>query len=399
MQWMADIKLLNKVSAKLVKKEWAERVVSPAYDMLRTAEREKVMKEDPYVFLHVTSAKSTFTEKSRTDANKAALKRLLKAGVYSDEDSPSLYLYKLSYEGHQQTAIVGDISIEAFEDQRVIPHERTRELRAIDLANHLEKIGIHSSPVALAYDHDDLVDRLVAEVFKSEPILDFCREDNLEQTIWKVPETITEQLLLLFEKKKTFIVDGHHRMNANHTVWLRSNRNKRYGKILAALFSANELKIRSFHRHVTDLNGLTPYELTTRIAEMDFHIEPVMPQDNYEPEDQGQITMFLDGNWYKLSPQRMHPSELDAAILQNRILTPLLNVDEEGSDGRLQYLPGTITLEYLESMTREEGGVAFALHPVSMDQLQAVINRKKTLPPKSTYFEPKVRSGIFIVER
>ena len=185
---MADIKLLNKVSAKLVKKEWAERVVSPAYDMLRTAEREKVMKEDPYVFLHVTSAKSTFTEKSRTDANKAALKRLLKAGVYSDEDSPSLYLYKLSYEGHQQTAIVGDISIEAFEDQRVIPHERTRELRATDLANHLEKIGIHSSPVALAYDHDDLVDRLVAEVFKSEPILDFCREDNLEQTIWKVPE-------------------------------------------------------------------------------------------------------------------------------------------------------------------------------------------------------------------
>lgn len=396
---MGDAKLLNKVSAKLVKPEWAERVVSPAYDLLRTAEREALMQEDPYVFLHVTSAKSAVTEKSRTDANKAALKRLFEAGVYSDPDSPSLYLYKLSYEGHEQTAIVGDISIEAFEDQRVIPHERTREFRATDLANHLEKIGIHSSPVALAYDHDDLADALIAEALESEPILDFCREDNLEQTIWKVPETITGQLLSLFENKKTFIVDGHHRMNATHTVWVRSNRNKRYGRILAALFSADELKIRSFHRHVKDLNGLTPYELTTRIAEMDFRIEPALPQGNFEPENPGQMSMFLDENWFKLIPQRIHPSELDAVILQNRILTPLLGVGEEGSDGRLQYLPGTITLKHLESMTRQEGGVAFALHPVSMEQLQAVITRGKTLPPKSTYFEPKVRSGIFIVER
>ena len=132
---------------------------------------------------------------------------------------------------------------------------------------------------------------------------------------------------------------------------------------------------------------------------MDFHIEPVKDTEGHEPEYAGQFSMFLDGSWYKLSPQRIHPSELDAVILQKRILHPILEVDEEGSDGRLQYLPGTIPLGYLESITQSEGGVAFALHPVSMDQLQAIINRKKTLPPKSTYFEPKVRSGIFIINR
>ena len=399
MRKVSKAKLLDRVSAKLVKPEWAERVVSPAYDMLRGAEREKLMDEDPYVFLHVTSAKSSFSAEKRSAANIEALKRLFDAGAYSDTLNSALYLYKLSYEGHQQTAIVGDISIEAFEDGRVIPHERTREFRANDLANHLENIGIHSSPVALAYDDDAEVNALIQEAMESKPVLDFCREDNLEQTIWRVPDQIADKLLTLFQDKTTFIVDGHHRVHASHTVWDRSGKSERYGKILGALFSADELKIRSFHRHVSDLNNLTPESLIKRIAEMDFRIEPVKVSEGYEPEYAGQFSMFLDDSWYKLSPQRIHPSELDAVILQKRILHPILEVEEEGSDGRLHYLPGTIPLGYLESITQSEGGVAFALHPVSMDQLQAIINRKKTLPPKSTYFEPKVRSGIFIINR
>ena len=399
MRKVSKAKLLDRVSAKLVKPEWAERVVSPAYDMLRGAEREKLMDEDPYVFLHVTSAKSSLSAEKRSAANIEALKRLFDAGAYSDTLNSALYLYKLSYEGHQQTAIVGDISIEAFEDGRVIPHERTREFRANDLANHLENIGIHSSPVALAYDDDAEVNALIQEAMESKPVLDFCREDNLEQTIWRVPDQIADKLLTLFQDKTTFIVDGHHRVHASHTVWDRSGKSERYGKILGALFSADELKIRSFHRHVSDLNNLTPESLIKRIAEMDFRIEPVKVSEGYEPEYAGQFSMFLDDSWYKLSPQRIHPSELDAVILQKRILHPILEVEEEGSDGRLHYLPGTIPLGYLESITQSEGGVAFALHPVSMDQLQAIINRKKTLPPKSTYFEPKVRSGIFIINR
>tara|TARA_Y100000996_G_scaffold403496_1_gene376518 strand:+ start:704 stop:1903 length:1200 start_codon:yes stop_codon:yes gene_type:complete len=396
---VSKAKLLNRVSAKLVKPEWAERVVSPAYDMLRGAERQKLMDEDPYVFLHVTSAKSSLPLEKRTAANSEALKRLLDAGAYSDTLDSALYLYKLSYEEHQQTAIVGDISIKAFEDDRIVPHERTREFRSNDLANHLEQIGIHSSPVALAYDSDEEVNALIEEAMETKPVLDFCREDNLEQTIWRVPEKIADKLLVLFQDKTTFIVDGHHRMNASHTVWTRSGKSERYGKILGALFSVDELRIRSFHRHVSDLNNLTSNSLTTRIAEMDFHIEPVNVSEGIEPEYPGQLSMYLDGTWYKLSPQRIHPSELDTVILQKRILEPLLEVNEEGSDGRLHYLPGTIPLNYLESITQSEGGVAFALHPVSMDQLQAIINRKKTLPPKSTYFEPKVRSGIFVIER
>ena len=284
MRKVSKAKLLDRVSAKLVKPEWAERVVSPAYDMLRRAEREKLMDEDPYVFLHVTSAKSSLSAEKRSAANIEALKRLFDAGAYSDTLNSALYLYKLSYEGHQQTAIVGDISIEAFEDGRVIPHERTREFRANDLANHLENIGIHSSPVALAYDDDAEVNALIQEAMESKPVLDFCREDNLEQTIWRVPDQIADKLLTLFQDKTTFIVDGHHRVHASHTVWDRSGKSERYGKILGALFSADELKIRSFHRHVSDLNNLTPESLIKRIAEMDFRIEPVKVSESYEPE-------------------------------------------------------------------------------------------------------------------
>tara|TARA_B100000579_G_scaffold396508_1_gene375406 strand:+ start:29946 stop:31145 length:1200 start_codon:yes stop_codon:yes gene_type:complete len=399
MRKVSKTKLLDRVSAKLVKTEWAERVVSPAYDMLHGAEREKLMDEDPYVFLHVTSGKSSLSTEKRSAANSEALKRLFDAGAYSDTLDSSLYLYKLSYEEHHQTAIVGDISIEAFEDGRIMPHERTREFRANDLANHLEKIGINSSPIALAYDDDVEVNALMQEAMESKPILDFCREDNLEQTIWRVPDQIADELLIHFQDKATFIVDGHHRVHASHTVWERSGKSERYGKILGALFSADELRIRSFHRHVSDLNNLTPKSLITLIAEMDFRIEPVKVSEGYEPAYAGQFSMFLDSSWYKLSPQRIHPSELDAVILQKRILQPILDIDEEGSEGRLHYLPGTIPLSYLESITQSSGGVAFALHPVSMDQLQAIINRKKTLPPKSTYFEPKVRSGIFIINR
>ncbi len=138
---MSKTKLLDRVSAKLVKTEWAERVVSPAYDMLQGAEREKLMDEDPYVFLHVTSGKSSLSAEKRSAANSEALKRLFDAGAYSDTLDSALYLYKLSYEEHHQTAIVGDISIEAFEDGRIMPHERTREFRANDLATIWKRSG------------------------------------------------------------------------------------------------------------------------------------------------------------------------------------------------------------------------------------------------------------------
>jgi len=394
-----DKALLQRVKARIVQPEWAERVVSPAYDVLRPFEREKLMEQDPYVFLHVTSAKGTESRETRTDANAAALERLYEAGAYSAIAEPSLYLYKLVLNGHEQIAVVGDVSLEIFEAGRIIPHERTRQTRADDLANHLEKIGVHSSPVALAYDDDESVKSLISEVLETAPILDFCREDNLEQTIWQIPDEISEKLIVLFQDKDTFIIDGHHRMSASKELWTRLGRSDQYSRVLAAFFAVGDLNMRAFHRRVVDLNGLTSEKLTSQIAENDFVIRPLNSDENAEPVASGYFSMFLDGQWNTLEPLRVHPSEFDAAILQNRILGPILNVDEGGSDERLQYLPGTVGLSHLESITLAEGGVSFALHPVNMKQLLSVIKNNKTLPPKSTYFEPKVRSGIFIVER
>lgn len=391
--------LLQRIETRIVLPQWAERVVSPAYDVLRPFEREELMEQDPYVFLHVTSAKSGHSGSTRTDANAEALERLYKVGAYSQKAEASLYLYKLVLNGHEQIAVVGDVSLEAFEAGRIVPHERTRQARADDLANHLEKIGIHSSPVALAYEDDETVKSLITQVLNDPPLLDFCREDNLEQSIWRIPDSVSKELISLFHEKETFIIDGHHRMSASRELWLRSDKSTRYSRVLAAFFAIGDLEIRAFHRHVVDLNGLTSQMFTSQIAANDFVITPLASGEDPEPISNGQFSMFLDGQWNTLEPLRVHPSEFDAAILQNRILGPILNVDEAGSDGRLQYLPGTVGLSHLESTTIAEGGVAFALHPVNMKQLLSVVRKNKTLPPKSTYFEPKVRSGIFIAER
>ena len=391
--------LLQRIETRIVLPEWAERVVSPAYDVLRPLERDRLMDQDPYVFLHVTSSKSDETEVAKTNANFDALKRLYEVGAYSAKAEPSLYLYKLKQNQHEQIAIVGDVSLQIFESGGIVPHERTRQNRTDDLANHLKEIGIHSSPVALAYDDDEAVKSLISVVIESPPILDFCREDNLEQTIWRIPDVTSERLISLFDNKDTFIIDGHHRMSASREIWERSGKANRYSRVLAAFFAVGDLKIEAFHRHVIDLNGLTPEMLTSQIAANDFLITPLDSSQSPEPLSSGYFSMCLDGHWARLQPLRVHPSEFDTAILQNRILGPILNVDEQGSDRRLQYLPGTVGLSHLESLTLGEEGVAFALHPVNMKQLLSVVKKNKTLPPKSTYFEPKVRSGIFITER
>ncbi len=395
---MSD-QFLQRVAARIVLPEWAERVVSPAYDVLRPFERQKIMERDPYVFLHVTSSTGSEDKESRTIANAAALERLYDVGAYSEPIQPCLYLYRLVLNGHQQVAVVGDVSLEFFGRGQIVPHERTRQNRSDDLADHLEEIGIHSSPVALAYKDDEAISSLIADVIDRTPLLEFCREDNLEQSIWEIPDLIANKLVSLFEDKESFIIDGHHRMSASNELWRRTGNSKRYGRILAALFPIGDLNIRAFHRRVVDLNGLTPSEFHSQVAANDFVITPLSHQENPEPTSNGKFSMYLDGQWSMIEPLRVHPSEFDAAILQNRILGPILNVDEEGSDERLQYLPGTVGVAHLETLTEAEGGVSFALYPVNMKQLLSVISKKKTLPPKSTYFEPKVRSGIFVVER
>ena len=396
--------LLQRVEAQLVRQEWAERVVSPAYDALRPDQRVELMERDPYVFLHVTRSfgddQSQVTPEEVSASNAEALSRLMAAGVYEQERSPSLYLYQLRSGDHQQTAIVGDVPLPAVKEGRIIPHERIRPRRSLHLADHLEKIGVHSSPVALGYEDDSEVSSVISAIQKNEtPILDFKREDMIMQRIWSVSDLDAEVLLSLMSDKRAYVIDGHHRVSAAEEMWRRNGESERFGQLFAALFPLSELQISAFHRRVTDMAGHTSDSLYQEIAAQDFTILPLSGSESPMPTSSGEFSMYVDRQWTSIKPSRIHPSEIDSGLLQRRILEPVFNIDEAESDNRLLYLPGSAGLSHLVEQTDRDGGVAFALYPVPMAQLLSVADRGMTFPPKSTYFQPKVRSGIFLVHR
>jgi uncharacterized protein (DUF1015 family) len=401
--------LLRPVATRLVRPEWATRVVSPAYDAVRPERRRELMDSDPYVFLHVTrspgdsvdpdTGRPIETHDEVTEANAAALDRLLAADVFTDVAPPGLYLYRLTKDDHVQTAIVGDIDLRGLDDGRIGPHERIRPQRATLLADHIERVGVHSSPVAFAYPDDPEVRSIVERASTGTPLLDFRRDDGLGQTIWRIPDTDVEALLAHFADRRLYIVDGHHRVAAGVEHRRRRGGDVDDAVVLGALFPAGELRVRPFHRRVVDTAGMDARDLAVAVAAADFGVRPLAADEDPAPPHAGTFGMYVESAWYEITPFHRHPAEFDATLLQERILGPILGVDEAGGGGRLEYLPGDSGLVQLVELVDADGGVGFALYPVSLGQLMAVVDRGQTLPPKSTYFEPKVRSGVFVAPR
>lgn len=395
--------LVHPVATRLVLPEWATRVVSPAYDAMRPEQRALLMDTDPFVYLHVTRSLGDVADGASaeevTEQNAAALDRLLAEPVFSEVRPPGLYLYRLRTATHEQVGIVADVHLAGLADGRIGPHERIQPHRAVHLADHLERIAAHSSPVAFGFEDDEVIGEIMERVVASEPLLEFERGDGLHQTVWAVPEddvsTMTERL----SAHRLYIIDGHHRVAAAAERWSREDSTDASAYVLGALFPMGQLRVCAFHRRAADLGDHDPDSLCTAIAAQDFSVRPLDPDEDPEPAAPGQFGMYVDGQWYEIAPFRRHPAEFDATVLQERILGPVLGIDEGSRHGRLEYLPGSTGLDQLVALTDERGGVAFALHPVLLTQLTAVVDRGQTLPPKSTYFEPKVRSGLFLAPR
>lgn len=396
-------RLVRPVATRLVRPEWATRVVSPAYDSVRPVDRAALMARDPYVFLHVTrspgDAEDGATPEEVTEQNAQALEWLLGEGVFTELLSPSLYLYRLSIDDHEQVGIVADVHLSGVEDGRIGPHERIQPQRATHLADHISRVGANSSPVAFGYEDDEVIDAIVVDIISGDPLLDFQREDRLHQTVWAVPPEHHGTICDRLAHHRLYIVDGHHRVSAGVENWRRSGFADEAGFVLGAIFPVGQLRVSAFHRRVPDLFGHDERSLCDAIAARDFSVRPLHPGEDPEPSRPGIFGMYVGGTWYELEPFRVHPAEFDATLLQERILGPVLGVDEASRAGRLEYLPGSVGLDHLVALTDEQGGVAFALHPVLLSQLMAVVDRGQTLPPKSTYFEPKVRSGLFLAPR
>jgi uncharacterized protein (DUF1015 family) len=399
--------------------ELAAKVASRPYDVLNSEEARIEAKGNPYTLLHIIKPEIDFPagtdEHTEPVYQKAAenLNLWRKQGWLVKDAKASLYIYAQTMEGRTQYGIVGCASVDDYLNGVIKKHELTRSDKEEDRMKHVRITNANMEPVFFAYPAVKALDDIVAEIVATQsPVYDFVAEDGFGHHFWLVDndETIDKIVKLFAKIPATYVADGHHRTaaaalvgkekrakNPNHTG------DEEYNYFLAVHFPDNQLKIIDYNRTVKDLNGLSPAELIEKIS-ADFEIQKV-GTGIYKPDQLHSFSMYLGGEWYKLVTKsgRYNDNDpigvLDVTILSSLILDKILGIKDLRTDKRVDFIGGIRGLGELK--TRVEGGdmkVAFALFPVSMKQLIDIADSGNIMPPKTTWFEPKLRSGLVVHE-
>lgn len=389
------------------------KVAAPPYDVLSSAEARVMAAGNPYSFLHVSKGEIDLPEEIDVHADVVYEKcaenfwRFRTDGVLVPDPVPCFYVYRLRMGDHVQHGIVAGFSVQEYEDDIIRKHELTRREKEDDRAYHTEKLMANAGPVLLTFRNRPDVQAIVTRVSSGVPACDFVAPDGIGHTLWVISDpALVKALQEAFAAiPVTYVADGHHRSASAYRV--RNNlraRNPRhtgqeaYNHFLAVAFPDDELKIMGYHRVVQDLNGLSTEQFLARAGER-FDVEPC---DDPEPGRARVFTMHLDGRWYRLTarpgsyPEGDPVKSLDAAILQDNLLAPILGIDDPRTSKRIDFVGGIRGTGELEKRCRTDMKVAFALHPVSVAQLMAIADAGAIMPPKSTWFEPKLRSGVVV---
>jgi len=399
------------------KPELVTKVASPPYDVLNSEEARQLVKDNPYSFLYVNKAEidldSSVDHYDQTVYEKASenLDRLIEKKVCLQDEQENIYIYRQIMKGRAQTGLVVCVSIDDYLKGKIKKHENTREDKEKDRINHIDFTDANTGPVFLTYKAKDEIKQIVNRWTKEEnPVYDFTSEDGITHTCWVINDEPTiKQLIESFAKiDYLYIADGHHRAAAGNKVGLkRREQLKNYtGKeefnyFLSVLFPHDELYIMDYNRVVADLAGSSEEEFIQKISEK-FSIEKYKEEGPYRPEARHNFGMYLDNCWYKVTARPGTFNEnnvvdsLDVSILQNNLLTPILEIEDLRTDQRIEFVGGIRGLEELEKRVKTGMKVAFSLYPTSIEELMKVADAEKLMPPKSTWFEPKLRSGIFI---
>lgn len=389
--------------------QYAKQVASRPYDVLNSAEAKVEARGNPNSFLHITKSEidlpDTIDIHSEPVYEKAKenLRAFIQRGVLFREDKPCYYIYQLVMEGRSQTGIVCASSIDDYENDIIKKHEFTRPEKEQDRINHIKTTGAQTGNVFLAYRNVQEIDTLV-ENWKSthSPVYDFVAEDGISHTIWVISSENTIQTLRnLFNEKVplTYIADGHHRAASAAKVReaLGKKKTEEANYFLTTLFPANELKILDYNRVIRDLNGHSKEHLIHMLEEQ-FNL--TTSDTAVAPQSLHQFGMYIDGQWYKLEAKEGTYSNdpigvLDVTILSNNILERFLGIRDQRTDKRIDFVGGIRGLGELEKRVDSgEMAIAFSLHPVSIQQLFDIADSGNVMPPKSTWFEPKLRDGL-----
>ncbi len=396
--------------------ELVHKVAALPYDVYNRAEAREAALKEPVSFLNIDRPETQFPEDYDMYATevyeKAAsmLKEQRAQGIYVQEDAPCFYLYELTMDGRSQTGLVACASIDDYQNQVIKKHENTREEKEQDRIRHVDTCSTQTGPIFLAYRRDEAVEVIVAAEKAKTPVYDFVSEDGIGHRAWIISDEVAvEGIAKGFANiQQIYIADGHHRAASAVKVGLKRREaagtytgDEEFNFFLSVLFPENELKILPYYRVVKDLNGYTAEEFLKKISE-NFTIEA--SEAPVGPEKKGEFGMFLEEKWYHLTAKEEllgNPDPvkaLDVSILQDNLLKPVLGIDDPRIDKRIDFVGGIRGLGELERRTREDMTVAFSTCPTSILELFAVSDAGLLMPPKSTWFEPKLRSGIFLHE-
>ncbi|HEY7546586.1 MAG TPA: DUF1015 family protein [Blastocatellia bacterium] len=392
-------------------KETAPEVSAVPYDVVTTAEARLMAEGNALSFLRVSRPELEMADDTNPYSDevyqRAAqnFEKLRAAAPMIEEDAPSIYIYSLKMGDRVQTGIAACSSIDEYDADIIRKHERTRKDKEDDRTRHMIELRAQTGPVFLTYRGRAEIDEIVSREMKSDPLYDFTASDGVSHTVWRASNEATQKLIEAFRSVPLlYIADGHHRAasasraraelkskNADHAG------NEEYNFFLTVLFPADQLHIMPYNRVVKDLNGLTADELLTALSQK----FSVAESDSPVPAHKGEICMYLAGQWYKLiapadSIKQDDPiASLDVSILQERGLDPILGIKDVRTDKRIDFvggIRGTVGLE--KAVDEGRAAVAFSLYPVTVDDLMSVADANEIMPPKSTWFEPKLRDGL-----
>lgn len=388
----------------------AKQVASRPYDVLNSAEAKKEAAGNPASFLHITKSEIDLPESVDIhDAQvyeqaKENLAAFIKRDVVFRESKECYYIYQLIMHGRSQTGLVCVSSVDDYENDIIKKHEFTRPEKELDRINHIKTSGAQTGNVFLAYRNNVGLDALIENWKKTKTaVYDFEADDEIQHTIWVVnDESTIQEISSIFQNEIpcTYIADGHHRAAsaAKVRVALGANASKNADYFLTTLFPSNQLYIMDYNRVVKDLHGLTPATFIEAVA-VKFDVEQ-LSKEPFKPAALHEIGMYLNGSWYKLTAKPGTFTEdpigiLDVTILQNNILDGILGIADPRTDSRVDFVGGIRGLQVLaDRVDSGQFAAAFSLYAVTIDQLFAIADTGNVMPPKSTWFEPKLRDGL-----
>ena len=395
-------------------KENASKVAALPYDVMNSAEAAEMVKGNPVSFLHVDKAEIDLPDGTYIYDEKVYLKarenldKLSEDGVCIQDEKPCLYIYRQIMDGRAQTGIVGCASIDDYMNNIIRKHEFTRADKEADRINHVDYCDANTGPIFLTYRGNETIDGIVAKYTKGEAEYDFVTEDGITNTVWVVDND--EDIAALSDAFEyvpyLYIADGHHRAASAVKVGMKRreqnpgyNGSEEFNFFLAVYFRSDDLAIMDYNRLIADYNGKTKTEIFDEISAK-FDIEK--KDEIYHPEMKHTFGMYIDKEWYKLTAKNGTfdaddpVDRLDVSILQKNVIAPVFGIEDPRTDKRIDFVGGIRGLSELERRCSLDMQIAFSMFPTTLDDLMDIADAGKVMPPKSTWFEPKLLSGLFV---